>query len=69
MKYRVMGTRESECVCIVVSGKIIKKMTLEQRFKGGEGVNLRLSAGREFQAEGTARTKARRQGHAWHTKD
>ena len=41
------------CVCSCVREDFIEKMTFEPRLEGSEGVSLRFSAGRVFQAEGT----------------
>lgn len=47
------------CVCSCVREDFIEKMTSEPRREGGEGLSLRFSAGRVFQAGGTAATRLR----------
>ena len=46
------------CACSCVREDLIEK-TFEQRLEGGEPVGLTFSAGRVFQAKGTAWTRLR----------
>lgn len=47
------------CVCSCVREDLIEEKTFEQRLEGGERVGLKFSAGRVFQAKGTAWTRLR----------